>query len=229
MRSDPTGYWSKALGFGARGPVNEESVAEVVSFFQQTNVARGNIAIAPAFLPENWEEVRSLHELNVSSTWVKLASPIAFAGRPGVSASTDFAVKQLGASDAATWGATWGLIVREGFQSELPLTPLLKAVLDNPAARVFGAWDEDRLIGAGAVNFVGHIACLTTGETLPSQRRRGVQAALIAARVRAAAEAGCTIVTAETASGGQAVASYRNFTRAGFAPQYERANWLWTA
>ena len=54
--------------------------------------------------------------------------------------------------------------------------------------------------------------------TLPSERRRGVQAALIAHRVRLAVDAGCDLVVSSTVP---ANPSERNLVRAGFRPLYE--------
>ncbi|MFG6503764.1 GNAT family N-acetyltransferase [Microbacterium sp. P05] len=119
--------------------------------------------------------------------------------------------------------------MREAFgMLEPDLTPMLRATITDPVARVFGAWDGDLLIGAGAVHLLGEAASLNTGATLPSHRRRGVQGALISARVRAAADAGCRLVSAETGSSPDSP-SYRNLVRAGFVHLYDRQNWTWTA
>jgi GNAT superfamily N-acetyltransferase len=54
--------------------------------------------------------------------------------------------------------------------------------------------------------------------TLPSERRRGVQAALVHHRLRLARAAGCGIATSTTVSGG---ASERNLRRLCFEPWFE--------
>jgi GNAT superfamily N-acetyltransferase len=56
--------------------------------------------------------------------------------------------------------------------------------------------------------------------THPFFRRRGVQAALIAARLRAGAERGCDLATAGTLPG---TVSQRNYERLGFQVAYTRA------
>jgi hypothetical protein len=66
------------------------------------------------------------------------------------------------------------------------------------------------------------------GATRSEFRRRGAQNAILAARIRRAAELGCTMVVTET---GELVedrpsSSYRNILRAGFEPQYLRANYV---
>ena len=66
--------------------------------------------------------------------------------------------------------------------------------------------------------FATGVATLRGMTTLPSERRRGVQAALIAHRVRLAVDAGCDLVVSSTVP---ANPSERNLVRAGFRPLYE--------
>jgi GNAT superfamily N-acetyltransferase len=63
-------------------------------------------------------------------------------------------------------------------------------------------------------------AAWLAASTLPALRGRGVQGALIAARLAAARDAGCDLAFAGTAPGS---ASQRNFERCGFAPVYSQA------
>jgi hypothetical protein len=67
--------------------------------------------------------------------------------------------------------------------------------------------------------------------TLPGYQGRGGQSALIAARMRAAAEAGCGLLVAETGDEkpGEHNTSLRNLMRMGFRVLYKRQNWIWRA
>jgi len=62
----------------------------------------------------------------------------------------------------------------------------------------------------------------------PGAAWQGGQSALLAARIEAAAAAGCEVVVTETGEpvDGLANGSYRNIARAGFEPVYVRANYL---
>jgi GNAT superfamily N-acetyltransferase len=64
------------------------------------------------------------------------------------------------------------------------------------------------------------VALLCGAATLPSHRRRGVQSALLAARLRIAARAGCDVAVVTTAPGSK---SLENVLRQGFALLYTRA------
>ena len=77
----------------------------------------------------------------------------------------------------------------------------------------------------------GDAAGLFGAATLATHRGRGAQSGLLAARLRAAAEAGVRWVSAET--GAEAPGSHNpslhNIRRAGLVDVYERPNWLWRA
>ena len=77
---------------------------------------------------------------------------------------------------------------------------------------------DGRPLGTGSVTIRDGLATLGGMTTLPSERRRGVQAALIAHRVRLAVDAGCDLVVSSTVP---ANPSERNLVRAGFRPLYE--------
>jgi GNAT superfamily N-acetyltransferase len=74
--------------------------------------------------------------------------------------------------------------------------------------------------GGGSLRIVDGLAQLAGASTLPPHRRRGVQSALMRARLVEAAHAGCdlAVVTTEPASKSQ-----ENVQRAGFALLYVRA------
>ncbi|GAB3605167.1 hypothetical protein GCM10027413_05760 [Conyzicola nivalis] len=222
MKSDPTGTWTKAMGFGFDHPVDDALVTEVVEFFRAAGRQSGRIAIAPAALPGNWDRISAKHGLVDSSAWSKFACRV----DEFIPGSTDLEIRELTARDVTGWSR----IIREAFlMSDPDLTPLLAGLVADPVARVFGAWDGDVLVGAGAVHIFGEVASFNTGGTLPSHRGRGVQSALIAARAAAAADAGCRLFTAETGASEVKNVSYRNLVRSGFTHQYDRPNWLWEA
>lgn len=75
------------------------------------------------------------------------------------------------------------------------------------------------VVAAAALLFAsGTVAYLGWSTTREEFRKRGAQSALIEARVRLAAELGCTVCVSETNT--VAEASLRNLMRAGFEPAY---------
>ena len=77
---------------------------------------------------------------------------------------------------------------------------------------------DGRPIGCATMSMHGGIATLAGMSTLPGERRRGVQTALVLHRLRLARAAGCVVATATTAPGG---ASERNLRRLGFETWFE--------
>jgi GNAT superfamily N-acetyltransferase len=221
MADDPSGYWSKSLGLGFDLPLDRSGLSDVVSFFRESGTESALIAVAPHVVPDDWDAICAEQGLTASSAWAKFACPI----DGFVPGETDLDVRELTAGDTSAWAR----IIRDAFGMTDPdLTPMLRGVFDDPAARVFGAWDGGELVGAGAVHFVGEVASINTGGTLPSHRNRGVQSAILTARHAAAARAGCRLMTAETGPS-TSNPSYRNLVRAGFTHHYDRGNWLWSA
>jgi len=73
-------------------------------------------------------------------------------------------------------------------------------------------------LGSASVTIRDGVAMLGGMSTLPAHRRRGVQRALVAHRLRFAAERGCDLAVCSTLP---ANASERNLVRAGFRPLHE--------
>ena len=94
------------------------------------------------------------------------------------------------------------------------------AAVDGSVLVLAADADDGRPLGCANVHIVGGVAILGGMTTLPAERRRGVQAALIAYRVAIAADAGCDLAVSSTLP---ANASERNLTRAGFHPVFEMA------
>jgi GNAT superfamily N-acetyltransferase len=83
-------------------------------------------------------------------------------------------------------------------------------------------------VSGAALYITGDQAWLGMGATKPEARGKGGQSALLAARIRLAAQAGCSSVTTETGvrEDGRPDRSYRNILRAGLEEAYERPNWV---
>jgi hypothetical protein len=74
-------------------------------------------------------------------------------------------------------------------------------------------------VGAGTMRMCEGVAQLCGASTLPAQRRRGVQSALLARRLRDAGSDGCTVAVVTTQPGSK---SQQNVQRQGFALLYSR-------
>ena len=114
-----------------------------------------------------------------------------------------------------------------GFKDDTAAVPtehdrrLFPRYMMHPNVRAMMAFIGDEPAGVGLVEFWPPLAQLFGGSTVPTSRRRGVQSALILARLKLAAEAGCTLAGTDSAPGG---GTERNAIRLGFAPLYTRVS-----
>lgn len=91
------------------------------------------------------------------------------------------------------------------------------AVVDGQGFLLARAADDRRPIACASLTVSGDIATLGGMSTIPGERGRGVQGALIRHRLRLSAVMGCTVATTTAAPRS---ASERNLLRHGFQPQF---------
>jgi len=152
--------------------------------------------------------------------WMKFARPAAEAP----AARTDLRLEVVGAERAQDFAVP----VVGGFGMPPRMLGATGALPGRAGWTCLVAYDGDRPVAGGAVFVDGEQAWLGLGATLPQARGRGAQSALLAERIRLAAEAGATTVTTETGvrQDGRPERSYRNILRAGFRPAYLRPNYV---
>jgi ribosomal protein S18 acetylase RimI-like enzyme len=151
-----------------------------------------------------------------------LAEPLERITPPGVD------VRPCADSEFETWLDT----LVEGFANpdtqgvasheEFPRDVLADATRDMAAAGAtrYVAVADGVVAGAASVRLADGIAQLTGAATAPAHRRRGVQTALLAARLVDAAAAGCDIAVVTTAPGSK---SQENVQQRAFDLLYTRA------
>ena len=155
-------------------------------------------------------------------------------GRPVVDtdrnlADTDVRIDLMKAAGAEEWidAAITGFQHPDGKgvpPSELPPREIFETAL-RPWVRVEGfhrycAWLDGKLAGIATLRIDDGIAQLCGAATLPSFRRRGVQAALLRRRLADSAAVDCKIAVVTTQPGST---SQENVHRQGFALLYARA------
>lgn len=107
----------------------------------------------------------------------------------------------------------------ESFSREA-LEAVFGHLLAAPGFRRYVARLGGALAGAASLRIDDGVAMLCGAATLPTARRRGVQTALLQARLADAARAGCDLATMTTAPGSR---SQHNARRQGFLLLYTRA------
>lgn len=100
-----------------------------------------------------------------------------------------------------------------------PMIAACKTTLSQPTTEVFLAQIDGRVIAAGSVGFGDGVASLMGVSTDPAYRQRGVQQALMQARMELARERKCVVATIASRPG---IPTERNANRMGFAMAYTR-------
>jgi GNAT superfamily N-acetyltransferase len=117
----------------------------------------------------------------------------------------------------------WTLTVAQGFAEHFPVTQEILAVMKMfslaKGTECYLARINGRVVGGATVALRGNVAGLFGASTLPEFRRRGVQTALLHARLRRAAETNCDLAVSLAQPGS---ASNRNIARRGFQTLYTR-------
>jgi GNAT superfamily N-acetyltransferase len=128
--------------------------------------------------------------------------------------------------------AAWLDVVAEGsvhpdtqgvpWHEEFPREVIIEAELDSAEAGDvrYAALREGVLAGGATMRLADGIAQLTGAATAPAHRRRGIQTALLAARLADAAAAGCEVAVIIVQPGSK---SQQNAQRQGFDLLYTRA------
>lgn len=211
---------TQTFGLGMFEPVTPGTLDALESFF----LSRGSDVFhevspladpsAPALLND-----RGYRPCEFTSVLYQPLSP-AVAERPDADGRFDVVVadaeRQLLWADTALRGWREFVEVRDFMAS---FGPIAAGARD---AYPFIAFDSGQAIATGMLGIHGGVALLAGASTVPEARGRGAQRALLRARLRLAAERGCTLAMMCASPGG---GSQRNAERQGFRIAYTRIKW----
>jgi GNAT superfamily N-acetyltransferase len=217
LEADPhSAMFNRVLGLGLQRPATADDLDRVASFFGG-GIAWA-VALAPHAEPADLPARLERRGYTRGYGWTKFTRPAGNAP----AAATELRVDRVDDGDAFTETFVRGYGTPEFFREWVARLP------GRPGWDCFVAFDGTAPAGAGALYATGTIGWLGIAATVPEHRRRGAQNAILAARIDAAAEAGCEVVATETGEprDGEPGGAWRNIARAGFEPQYVRPNYL---
>jgi GNAT superfamily N-acetyltransferase len=214
--------FNRVVGLGLAEPATEEALDEIGAFFGDDGVSYG-ITVTPDAEPQQLTAWLGARGFSRGYAWAKFQRGVETPPSP----QTDLSVGRV----AADRGDVFADVFQRAYGTPELLRPRLEQIPGEPRWHCFVAFAGDAPAATGAVFITGDVGWLGMAGTLPEFRRRGAQSALLAARIDAAREAGCTVVVTETGEAveGRPSNSYRNIVRAGFEPVYVRENYLSSA
>jgi GNAT superfamily N-acetyltransferase len=208
---------TQAIGVGLHGPVSDAEMDALGDFFHSRN-APAAIELCPLVDISVYEKfaARNYHLLELTD--VLILDDLDAARMPGTM-SAGVTVRVSEPHEAKLWTQT----VAEGFAEHYPVTQAILDVMEGFYGRCdacfFLAFLDGIVAGGGGV-FAGQgVGGLFGASTLPAFRRRGVQSALLAARLAWAREKGCDLAVSFARPGS---ISHRNIERHGFRVAYTR-------
>jgi GNAT superfamily N-acetyltransferase len=206
---------TQAVGLALQGPMNIEEFDQLESFYFSRNepVRVETCPLADPTLFEQYK-VRNYHVTEFSNVMARpLDDSTAAAPSDGIE------IRRADRDELDLWVMT----VAQGFAENYPVTHELLSVMklfamgDN--TECYLARIDGRVVGGATLALRGRIAGLFGASTLPEFRQRGVQTALLWARLQSAVQSGCTLAMSLARPGSH---SQRNITRFGFQTLYTR-------
>ena len=210
---------TQTFALGIDGPPGDGALAELEAFFAE----RGAEVLHEVSPLAGVEVHAALAERGYRP--VELTSVMCQPLSADSTASTDgtLHVRTTGPGEARLWAATaaagW---VTEGAHLGAFMEAFGEVSASSEGTVGFLAEHDGVPVAAAALAIHGGVALLAGASTRPEWRGRGAQGALLRARLRHAAVAGCDLAMVCAAPGG---ASQRNAERAGFRIAYTRIKW----
>ena len=209
---------SRAVGLGMSGPVTAAELDALVDFYAQRR-EDARVLVSPYADPTLFAGLGE-RGFRLSDLGMTLARGLDPADRIEPPAD-GITVRRMEAHERATWVHT-SLAGFSGTDDNVPgeMSATFEAMTHVPTTTDYFASIDGVFVGAGALDVQAGAAYFFATSTLPSARRRGVQSALLRARLAAAIACGCDLAFTQTVAGGP---SQRNAERHGFATVYSRA------
>lgn len=207
---------TQAVGMGLAGAVGEEEFQTLEAFYASRHEPV-RVEASPLMDSSLLEKFGSRGYRVTEFTNVLALPPGAPVGRPV--ARDGVSVHRVGPEERELWTG----VVCRGFSDGQPVPPEYLEIMSifafAPSAECYLARVDGQVAGGGTLAIRDGVAGLFGASTLPEFRRRGVQRALLDARLERARESGSDLAVCLARPGST---SERNVTRQGFLTLYTR-------
>jgi GNAT superfamily N-acetyltransferase len=206
--------FSMALGMGLAAPIGVEDLDEVEDHLGQAGAGVQVVVAAPAHPTLAAELGRRGYRLErLHQVWWRAPLPL-----PDAPCTAE--VRPIRRSEESAWVHAFSLAHLHRPPPSPAAAAALGVMLRADGNVCFAAIARDEVVAVAIVSAHGGVATLSGAGVVPHHRGRGLQRALVRARLAWAAAAGCDLAASVTEPGG---ASQRTLERAGFRCAYPRA------
>jgi GNAT superfamily N-acetyltransferase len=203
---------NRGVGMGVSGPVTEAELEQMEAFYAESGLP-AEIEVCPLVDP-SLVKLLAQREYTLARFYNAYARSLQLDATFPVS-SPDIHVRQAEVSERDLWART--VAISESDND--PIAIFAQAIFTAPQITCFIAEIGGEVAGGAALSIEHNIAAFSFMGTAPAFRRRGVQQALLAARLAFAAAQGCDLALCHTNPGNQ---SQRNVQRLGFSLLYTK-------
>jgi GNAT superfamily N-acetyltransferase len=217
-------YVNRAIAVGIGAPLRAADIGLIIDRSAAVGVPAA-VEVTPATHHDSISELKEHGFVHDSSSDVTaLVRPLDELpdelGRDGIE------VVSVGERSLAEWqdvsALGWGHVT-EAARRAADAFAAAALVVDGDGMVIAVDASDGRPLGCASLTLCDEVATLGGMSTIPAERGRGVQAALILHRLGRAKSAGCTMATSTAVVGG---ASERNVQRFGFRPTHVKQTWV---
>ncbi len=214
--------FNRVVGLGVERPASVQDLERIVRLFTAERVPRFFVHLAPGALPSDLPHLLTERGFRHYNNWVRLHRGV----EPAPEVETELSVQEIDVSHATAFGR----IVVKCFGWPIEAEEWVTEIVGRPGWRHYMAFDGATPVATGSLFVMNNCAWMGFASTLPEHRGRGAQGALVARRIRDAAELGCQQLVVETAeeTPQKEAPSFRNMLRFGFRVAYLRPNYIFT-
>ncbi|MGC9971280.1 MAG: GNAT family N-acetyltransferase [Bryobacteraceae bacterium] len=205
-----------ALGLGVNGPLSEREIERIEEFYRSRGAA-AELVLCP-LADHSLLEVLGPRGYRLKELENVLARPLAKV-EPAPQPPRGVKVRRAEAGDAERSARTVAGAFLEGREIGPDAIEMFSLVFHAPSAANFLAFVDGEAAAGAMAAMHGGVAAFFGAGTLPRFRNRGLQTALLYARLESAAAAGCDLAVVTTRPG---ATSQRNAERLGFRVVYTR-------
>lgn len=217
-------YVNRAIGAGIDPPLHEADVGLIIDRSTAVGVPPA-VEVTPVTHPESIALLQA-HVFTHDPTRDVTVLVRSLDRMPDDLTREGIKVVSIGDRSLAEWQETsalgWGHTTAEARRAA-DVFATAAAKVDGDGMLIATDASDGRPLGVASMTIFEDVATLGGMSTIPSERGRGVQAALILHRLGRAKAAGCTTATSATAVGGD---SERNVRRFGFRGIHVRQQWV---
>ena len=186
----PIILFNRVIGLSLREPATEAALDEILAHYRAAGSATFAVQLSPSAAPSDLPAWLPARGLPMRDNWAKVYR----AATPDVVIRTDLRIERIGQAHAAAFAEVSCM----AFGMPAAMQPWLAEGVGQAGWAHYLAFDERHWWPAVRCSCRAMWAGLGIASTLPAYRRRGAQGALMARRIRDAAELGCHWVVIET-------------------------------